>query len=81
MLISEESIVSLSAASLDTAGNESNQDEDAPNYNTYHLAASGPGICIIAVVSTIVAVGAIVSLQFRLLLLVSSSLRDLFSCS
>ena len=81
MLISEESIVSLSAASLDTAGNESDQNEDAPNYNSCDLATIRSGIIIVAVVSAIVAIGTIRSLQFRLLRLLSSSLRDLFSCS
>ena len=81
MLISEESIVSLLSACSDTAWNESDQDEDAPNYNSCDLATIGSGIIIVAVVSAIVAIGTIGSLQFRLLRLLSSSLRDLFSSS
>ena len=82
MLISEQSIVCLSATRLDAACNKSNQKKDASDHNSCDLTTIQPrvGVGIITVISTVITIGANVSLQFRLMRLLSLRVRE-FPCS
>ena len=74
MLISEQSILSLSATRLYAAWNNGDQKEYASEYDSCNLPTIKPRVCVIAILTTIIVVVANISLKFRLVRLLNLSI-------